>query len=189
MKHLKLLSLGLTILFLTLLTLAGCGIPQADYDALLTQKTTLETEKQSLQSDYTSLQTEHTALQAQKNTLETEKQALQANYDTVNSELADIKKVYPPRDFNSRTELENWLAQNTVSEEPDVDNAEDWIGKALDIQEDALLDGYIINLDYDYDSTDDTYYVFCTTVIDGFIWYWDPETDDVYQDTDLVAVK
>jgi hypothetical protein len=161
MKNMKLFSLGVTILFLTLLALAGCGTDQADYDALLAQKTALESEKQTLQNQY----------------------------DAANAELTSIKKVYPPRDFNSKTDLENWLAQNTVSEESDIDNAENWIGKVLAIQEDALLDGYIINIDYDYSSTNETYTVYCTTVIDGFIWFWDPETDDIRQDTTLGAIE
>jgi hypothetical protein len=44
-------------------------------------------------------------------------------------------------------------------------------------------------MDYDYDATEGTYGVFCTTIIDGFVWYWDPETDDVSQDASLTAVK
>jgi len=61
--------------------------------------------------------------------------------------------------------------------------------RALEVQEDALLDGYIISVDYDYNSTEDTYTVFCVTIIDGDIWYWDPETDEVYQDASLGKVK
>jgi len=170
MKHLKVLSLVLAIIFLTLLALAGCGsgISQADYDTLLGQKTALEADKQTLQTNYNSLQ---------------------ADYDSVNDELNQIKKVYPPRDFSSRTELENWLTQNTVSEQPSVTTVEAWIGRALEIQEDALLDGYVVSVDYDYNTDDETYDIFCTTVISGYVWYWYPGADDIYQDTNLVAVK
>jgi outer membrane murein-binding lipoprotein Lpp len=217
MIRIKYLSIGLLILILTSFTLAGCGISQADYDALLAQKTALETEKQSLQTDYNSLQTENKALESEKATLEAEKQdlktdydtlqaendtlksdfgalqtekdTLQGNYDTANNELTQIKEVYPPRDFSSRSELENWLAQNTISEKPDTSNAEAWMGRALEVQEAALLDGYIVSMDYDYNSTDDVYLVFCTTIINGYLWYWNPETDDITQDTSLIAVK
>ena len=217
MKSFKWSLVSLIVLVMAIFTLVGCGIPQADYDALLAQKTALEAEKRTAQTNFSSLQTEKKALESEKTALESEKQTLQNNYDRLNddhnalqaeqnalkaekeqlqnqyeatnTELANIKTLYPPRDFDSKTELENWLAQNTVSAKPDTDNAEDWIGRALEIQEDALLDGYIVNVDYDYTSTDDSYFVFCTTVIDGFIWFWDPETDDISQDTTLTAVK
>jgi len=216
-KNYKYISSGLIILLVTLILLAGCGVSQSDYDNLKAQKTALETEKQILQNNNDNLQAENKDLQSEKSTLAAENQALkeendslnnecdslksnleqiqadkdtlQENCDLVNKELTEIKKAYPPRDFSSRRELEDWLMLNDVSEKPDTTDAESWIGRALEIQEDALLDGYVINFDYDYSEVPEGYIVFCTTIINGYIWYWNPETDEITQDTSLLPVK
>ncbi|GAG43573.1 unnamed protein product, partial [marine sediment metagenome] len=81
------------------------------------------------------------------------------------------------RDFSSFEELTDWLQANDVSEKPISDYASQWYSKALEVQEDALNDGYIVSAAYYYDSPTDTYIVYCIAIIDGDIWYWDPETD------------
>jgi len=141
MKHSKWLLMGLVILSLTMIPLAGCiGVSQSEYEA-------------------------------------------------VSEELAEIKEVYPPRDFSSLSELQDWLDANDVSEKPATTYARGWFGKALEIQEDALKDGYIVSADYDYFEETDEYAIFCVTIIDGDIWYWDPETDEPFQDYSLGKVK
>ena len=93
------------------------------------------------------------------------------------------------RDFSSLTELEEWLQANDVSDRPTAEYASEWYRKALEIQEDALRDGYIVSADYDYDAETDSYTVYCITIIDGDIWYWDPETDEPYIDYSLGKIK
>jgi hypothetical protein len=93
------------------------------------------------------------------------------------------------RDFSSYDELKEWLQANDVSDRPITDYASEWYSKALEIQEDALRDGYIVSADYYYDSYTETYIVYCITIIDGDIWYWDPETDEPYADYSLGKVK
>jgi len=93
------------------------------------------------------------------------------------------------RDFSSLTEFEDWLQANDVSERPTAEYASEWYRKALEIQEDALSDGYIVSANYYYDSYTKTYAVYCTTIIDGDVWYWDPETDEPYPDYSLGKVK
>lgn len=161
MKRFKWWLAGLVILSLAVVLLVGCGIPQADYDELDTEYTTL-------QADYDDLNTRQQALA---------------------DELAEIKEVYPAQDFSSLSELNDWLLENDVSKKPDTTYAEDWYGRALEVQEDALKDGYIVSVDYDYDAEDDSYSVWCTTIINGRIFYWDPELDDVFEDYDLGTVK
>ena len=85
------------------------------------------------------------------------------------AELAEIKEVYPPRDFSSLSELRDWLLENDVSEKPITTYMEDWYGRALEIQEDALKDGYIISVDYDYYEEEDSYEAWCVTIINGYI--------------------
>ncbi len=123
-------------------------------------------------------------------------EALQADYDELNTqheavenELAEIKEVYPAGDFSSLSELNDWLLENDVSEKPDTTYGEDWYGRALEVQEDTLRDGYIVSADYDYDAEGDSYLVWCTTIINGRVFYWDPETDDVFEDNDIGTVK
>ena len=120
---------------------------------------------------------------------QSEYEALQADYEAVNNELTEIKEVYPPRDFSSLSELQDWLLVNDVSEKPTTTSAEDWYGRALEIQEDALEDGYIVSVDYDYYEETDDYGIWCVTIINGDIWLWDPETDESFQDYSLGKVK
>ena len=93
------------------------------------------------------------------------------------------------RDFSSYEELAQWLQANDVSEMPVTDYANQWYNKALLVQEDALNDGYIVSAAYHYDTEMGTYSVYCLTIIDGDVWYWDPETDEPYVDFNLGKVK
>jgi hypothetical protein len=93
------------------------------------------------------------------------------------------------RDFSSYEKLMQWLQANDVSDQPICDYASEWYSKALEVQEDALKDGYTVSADYYYDSYTETYIVYCITIIDGDIWCWDPETDQPYADYSLGKVK
>jgi len=93
------------------------------------------------------------------------------------------------REFSSSEELEDWLHTNDVSEKPDVFSIASIYSKALEIQQDALSDGYIVSVDSDYDRTDDILFIFCTTIVEGYVWYWDPQTDEAFEDTHLGKVK
>ena len=111
----------------------------------------------------------------------------QAEYEAVKDELAQIKEVYPPHDFSSLSELNEWLLENDVSEKPATEYAEDWYGRALEVQEDALKDGYVVSADYD--ATEEGAAVWCATIINGRIFYWDPETDEVFEEYAFGTVK
>jgi hypothetical protein len=120
---------------------------------------------------------------------QSEYDALLADYEAVNKELAQIKEVYPLQYFPSISTLEAWLASNDISERPAATFADAWYRKALDIQEDAIKDGYLISADYDYFEDTDEYMVYCVAIIDGEVWWWDPETDDVLWDSALGKVE
>ena len=167
MKRFNPLLIGLLVLCLAMVSLAGC-VSKSEYE--------------TLQADYDELEANYETLQADYNELD-------ANYVAVEAELADIQQVYPPTDFSSLSELQDWLLQNDVSERPVATIAETWYSKALQIQEDALKDGYIVSVDYDYDVETDLFYIYCATIINGDIWYWDPETDEPFQEYALGKVK
>jgi hypothetical protein len=103
--------------------------------------------------------------------------------------LAGCGTKCQPRDFASYEELSQWLQANDVSEQPISDYASEWYYKALQVQEDALKDGYTVSAAYYYDAATDSYVVYCITIIDGDIWCWDPETDQPYADYSLGKVK
>ena len=205
------LLIPVIILALSLVIISGCGIAQSDYDDLLTQKEALENENNNLRNSYDTLQTdydsaksdldsisaeletrtaeyytlstEYDALLTEKNTLEGDISDLQSQYDTAQTELDEIAALYPLEPFSSPSELEDWLENNDVSEQPLAETAGELMYKALDLQYYAMLDGYFISVDYDYIESDDAYAIFCTTIIDDVIWYWDPETDEVFLDS------
>lgn len=194
------LAIIFTIMLSTLsLTGCGSGITQEEYDAVTAERDALKTEKAALQNQNQSLQSELTTITANLTILQNEYDNLQEDYeeiqsgqddlqeqlDEANAALDEILGIYPPGDFVSETELLLWLEQNDVSEAPPAETVQDWVNKALAIQLDALADGYIINMDYDYDAATETYTIYCTTIFNGSVYYWDPETDDVTRDSSL----
>ena len=114
---------------------------------------------------------------------------MKSSYEAVSQELADIKDVYPPREFASLSELQEWLLENDVSEKPDTIYAAGWFRKALGIQEEALNDGYIISADYDIVEDGTKAQCFCTAIVDGRPFFWDPETDEVFEEYFFGTVK
>jgi len=172
MKGLAWWLLGLVVLVAVLVLLF---VSKSDYD--------------TLQADFEALELQNSGLSAQLQQVQSDLSQLQSDYDDVSQELGDIQRVFPPRDFSSVTELENWLLTNDVSEMPFATSYEEWYTKALQIQEDALRDGYIVSVDYDYYHETDTFGVWCVTIINGDIWYWDPEFDEVFPDSTFGKVK
>ena len=189
MKRFKWLLIG-SVVSLAIVPLSGCmGVPQSELNALQAELDASKSEFAALQADYGTLVDENTSLKAQSQTAQSDLTNLQENYEAVNQELAEIKEVYPPREFSSLSELRDWLEANDVSEKPITPNVEDWYGRAIEVQEDALKDGYIVSVDYDYYEETDDYGLWCVTIIDGDIWLWDPETDETFQDDSLSKVN
>ena len=203
MKKQKWFLPALALAVLVSLLLAGCGVAQEDYDAVVAERdsllaeraslqaqmTELQTEKEALQSDYNALSANYTIAQEELESVEAAMEALQAQYDAVSAELSALEEICPPGSFPSDVALIAWLEDNPVSGLPPAETAEEWIEKALQVQADALADGYLVNMDYDYEEADETYFVFCTTIIDGRILFWDPETDNVTQDITLSLLE
>ena len=121
----------------------------------------------------------HNTVVDERNALQAKVTSLQKELDTAKAELAEIKKVYPPREFSSKTELRDWIFKNDVSDRPDTLYASDWYSYALDIQDDALEDGYIVSAWIDWYPDDDDFYVQCTAIVEGTVYMWDPETDEL----------
>ena len=97
----------------------------------------------------------------------------------VSAELEIMQGKYPPRRFSSRLELESWLGgQPNPSSSSDVIQL---FRHALDLQQAAADDGFLISADYMGPFDDETYYVWCSAVLaDGSYYWWNPDTDDIY---------
>ena len=186
MKRFGRLLIVTLVLCLAIVPLAGCGLPeglsQADYDEMQDENAALQAENTTLTAELATAQSELASLQGNYD-------SLNANYQTAIKALANLQETCLPRDFESISELEDWLANNDVSEEPAATSAEDLYRQALAIQEDALAAGYIVSANYDYDVQSDSYSVSCVTIIDGKIWYWDPQTDGPVREYSLGQVK
>ena len=151
--------IGLMMLGLAMVLLTGC-VSKSEYEALQAEYAALREEIESLKTDY---------------------DELNANCAAVEMELAEIKKVYPPRYFSSVMGLQDWLAEDDISERHSADMVV-WYANARELQKRALEDGYIIYVNYDYEEGAPTIaFVFCGTMINGDFWYWDPETDEPIQ--------
>jgi Skp family chaperone for outer membrane proteins len=147
----------------------------------------LESKQTELKTAQTELEIKNTtvaSLKSAKTSLIAEKESLQSNYNKLNDEnnsvtqeLANIKKVYPARYFTSLTELRDWLYGNNISERQANTTAEGLYAKALDLQEAAMKDGYIISA-FIENLQGNNFLMGCKAVIDGNIYSWDVETDE-----------
>lgn len=191
---------GLALLFVALVSLlAGC-VSKSEYESLLANyedlvgtKADLEVELAEAQSDlnraqndydglsneYETLIAEHDAVCAERDAITADYDTLCSDYETVAAELAGIEGIYPPKEFSSFNELEDWLLANDVSGKPITTTYWAWYQRALEVQIDALADGYIVSVDFDWYDEQGRYGVWCTAVINDEIWFWDPETDDI----------
>lgn len=180
---------------------------EGEFDAAKSELKSIQSELESIQSEFQSakdeLDTKISELQSIKDELDTKTSELnsaksqldssEAELNKVKDELSEIKEVYPARHFNSYSELRDWLRSNDVSERSPMTDAETWFEKALDIQEAALEDGYIVSACIDWDPEQDLFYVWSIAIVDGDIWIWDPEDDNSALDfssmTGLMAVR
>ena len=127
----------------------------------------------NLKNDLEACEAENASLSSQLIQAQSSLASLQADYDAVNT-------VFPPRDFATVAELQNWLEQNDISDLPSLDllDTEGIYSRALNIQADALEDGYIISVDIDVVSNAIAY-IACVAIVNGDFWWWDPETDEL----------
>ena len=159
-------AIGVTVMLLVLTALPGC-VSTAEYEAITEQVATLEDQA--------------AVLEDQIATLEEEKASLEADNAELQADLDALNQVYPPRYFSSATELQDWLAEDDISQRSSAD-AVVWYANGLKLQRRALEDGYIINA-YILESPDNPgyYNVYCDAVMeDDSLYWWDPETDDIY---------
>lgn len=171
--------------------LVGCGVAQEEYDAVVAERDTAQAELQSIKTELQSVKDELAASQSKVSELtsslekaQTDLEVMQSDFEKTKKELTEIKEVYPPGDFYSSAELRDWLLINDVSERPDATNAENLYLKALEIQENALRDGYIISAYIDY-LGEDMFVVVCEAVAGGEVWMWNPESDELVNFSDL----
>ncbi|MFC1873673.1 hypothetical protein ACFLYX_00030 [Chloroflexota bacterium] len=198
------------ILLLMVLLLAGCA-PKENYDTLVTQ--IIETEER-LQSVKTSLNIAQADLKTARSEIEAFQSEIETYHNEINSlskqieylsaanieineartELREIKMVYPPRHFYTMQELQDWLLENSVSDRPLVsvyDNlrVENIYAKTLDLQEDALNDGYIVSTFIYYEELVNYYRVLCSAVADGTIYTWNVESDNLTDFSDWAGLS
>jgi hypothetical protein len=123
----------------------------------------LQTKNNSLQSDLATAQSNLADFDSVKSTL-----------DITKSALTEIEKVYPPRYFNDRNELEGWLGKTI----PKIDKSQSIWNQQLQLQKLALADGYIWSVDFNYVLTthppigSDLGYTSISCVVAGDSVYW-----------------
>jgi len=151
----------LVLLVTSAVSFSGCaGVTQSEYDDLLEQYNTIQTEKQELQDEYT---------------------ALQHQCDSKIAQLQDCenRKV---RYFTNRLEIEQWL--NDVPKLGVSKDVAEWLEYALYYQKRALDAGFITSVSYTIND-DASVFLTCDVVTeDGWIYYFDPD-DCVLEDTGI----
>jgi len=175
------------------LLLVGCTVSQEKYDTLAIQLDKAEEKLQSVnaalelaqvkletaQSEIEMYQSRVESISEQKEWLVDAHTELTKENHSLKEELGEIKLVYPPRHFYNMEELQEWLSKNNVSDRPASMTHEDLYAKTLDLQEDALNDGYIISAWIDYNKYTDYYRILCSAVADGTIYMWNVESDEL----------
>jgi septal ring factor EnvC (AmiA/AmiB activator) len=150
-----------------------------------------------LQASYDTAQEQNSSLsaqllgsQSQANQLQSDLTATQAELEAAKAQIIDLQNTPTARYFSSISELQNWLVQNTVSEQVYATTYAGWYAKALQVQRDALNDGYIISVQYHYcDEEQQITYIACIASVGGYLWMWDPETDDIYPDNTMGRIS
>jgi len=135
-----------------------------------------QSELLSLQSDYDQAKSDLAVLQAKYITATSELDTLREEHEAVSAELSEIKEVYPPRFFSSQEELEDWLRNNDVSEKPQPASTGAKYQRALELQEDALKDGYVIWINYCARATAE---ITCFALVGDTMLKFAPWTDTV----------
>ena len=157
MKRFNWLLVGLVVLCLLIISLTGCVSKseyealQADYQVLQDENTTLKAELQAAQSDLTNLRGDY--------------DALNTDYQAASEELAKIKKVYPPKYFDSYDKLKDWVDEHC----PITYGPYNLFKKHLELQEKALADGYIWSV---YTKPDGTGIISCVVAGDSVYYVW-----------------
>lgn len=175
-----------SFLLVMVLFAGGCGISQDAYDAVVADLEKAQHELLSVKAELAASQSRASDLKSSLEESMADLEVTEAELEAAREELAKIKKVYPPRDFSSSTELRDWLAANDVSESPPSTIAETLYAKALQIQEDALKDGFIISVDLDPGKQKDEWYITCVAVVDGDLWAWGPESDEPIEVSSMI---
>jgi hypothetical protein len=120
--------------------------------------------------------------------LQTERDAVLSQLANLQAEYDALIEVYPPRDFSTLAELQQWLSQNDVSEQPASASVEEMYAKGLALQQDAIEDGYVISVDFEIPYPF-FYFVYGVAIIDGEIWLWEVETDEPFKAQNWDKVK
>ncbi len=172
----KRLFSGLFVIVFSM-TLLASGCTSGDKLQLLTD------EKDAVQTQLQLSQSEAQQAKAQLATVQTELSALKTANDATVKKLAELEAKADPRNFKDSVELANWLALDPVSEKPDATTYQDWYCKALEVQQNAARDGFIVSVQYHFcDERQIIEYIACLALINGYLFMWDPETDEVEKD-------
>ena len=194
----KYISLGY-ILLIVLLVFSSCGIAQEKYDAVVSDLDATQAEVASLQSALDAAQAEVASLQSDLDTAIDEKDGLQTELnaaidekdalvkelittanekDTLQNELDTIKSIYPPGEFNSVSELTNWVSNNKQPSTYDIGSL---FRAALEIQQLGLQDGYLISVIYEEDARYPyNGWVYNGALVNGNYYVWNPGSGVFY---------
>ncbi len=121
------------------------GVPIAEWNTLVHQNQSWQTQYDELEADYDNLN---------------------MSYFTMSQELSALNKVNPPRYFSSTDELREWLTWDETSERPARESIVDEYFDAIDIQKNALEDGYLISSVFEYRAEEDSVAVYSQAYIE-----------------------
>lgn len=138
------------------------------FETELNQLESCKTELMECQDDYCELFERYTAL------------AKSYNENIGKEKIVEVPVI--PRDFNSFEELRLWLKDNSVSEKEYIPTTFDCEDFAALTQKQAFQDGYIINMELDWEGVyhgDGKPHMLCSTKIGNYFYIIEPQTDRI----------
>jgi outer membrane murein-binding lipoprotein Lpp len=93
-RKMKRQSLTILVVLLATVALAGCGVPQEDYDQVVNDLAEAQAEIADLETELTAAQNEYSALQGELDATVAEYENLQAEYDDLDAALEEGAAEY-----------------------------------------------------------------------------------------------
>ncbi len=180
------------VLAMAFLAVTGCGIPQKDYDAVVAERDTAQSQVTSLRGELTAAQGQVQTLQGQIQSVQggdsklksdflaatSKVQSLEGDVSTLkdlNSTLSqEQKKIKYPRHFANQAELTAWLQKDDTNTKYGAVSA---LQRAFVLQARAIQDGYLLQVRMpDLGRTD---FVMNVAIIGDTIYYITSSDDSV----------
>jgi len=138
----------------------------------------------STQAGLASTQADLATTQAELADTKTTLSSAQTNLSQVQTQLTAMQAKFPPHEFASSSDLQNWASAHVQSYTIYV---HDTYLECLTVQNLAAQDGYIVGITTSVSGN--TFFVANSATVNGTLYYWDPGVATVYSENSYQGVN